>query len=73
MIKSIILALSVAAFIIAVHQTFIYGFHESYWLFMISVSLLLLSRLLKAGNLLREKEEMKKKKSAKASKGKKRS
>jgi hypothetical protein len=46
--ESILLSLSVAFFIIGVHQTFVLGIVQSYWLFMLSVSMLLLLKLTKA-------------------------
>ena len=45
--EAILLSLSVAFFIIAVHQTFVLGIAQSYWLFMLSVTMLLLNRLAK--------------------------
>jgi hypothetical protein len=45
--ESILLSLSVAFFIIGVHQTFVLGIVQSYWLFMLSVSMLLLLKLTK--------------------------
>jgi hypothetical protein len=41
----IFFSLSVVFFIIGVHQTFILGLLQSYWLFMLSVSMLLLYKL----------------------------
>ena len=45
--EAILLSLSVAFFIIAVHQTFVLGIAQSYWLFMLSVTMLLLNKLAK--------------------------
>ncbi len=44
---SIIFALAVATFIIAVHQTFTLGLMHAYWIFMISISFLLLYKMRK--------------------------
>jgi hypothetical protein len=43
--EAIFLSLSVAFFIIGVHQTFVLGMVESYWLFMLSVTMLLLFKI----------------------------
>jgi len=43
----IILSISAAFFIIAVHQTITLGFKVSYWIYMLSISLFLLNRLVK--------------------------
>lgn len=43
----IILSISAAFFIIAVHQTITLGFKVSYWIYMLSISLYLLNRLVK--------------------------
>jgi hypothetical protein len=45
--EAILLSLSVGFFIIAVHQTFVLGITQSYWLFMVSVAMLLLNKLAK--------------------------
>lgn len=45
--EAIFLSLSVAFFIIAVHQTFVLGIAQSYWIFMLSVVMLLLNKLYK--------------------------
>lgn len=60
MIRTILLSLAVGVFIVGVHQTFIHGFHESYFFFMICAVLLLVNRLLTAGERLRKKEQEKK-------------
>lgn len=57
MTRTILLSLSVGLFIVGVHQTFIHGFHESYFFFMICAVLLLVNRLLSAGDKLRKKEQ----------------
>lgn len=44
---TLVFALLVATFIIGVHQTIVLGFEYSYWIFMLSVILLLLLRLIK--------------------------
>ena len=41
----VLFSLSVVFFIIGVHQTFVLGLLQSYWLFMLSVSMLLLYKL----------------------------
>jgi 4-hydroxybenzoate polyprenyltransferase len=43
----IIFALSIVAFIVAIHQTIYYGFGGSYWLYMISIALLLYHQIRK--------------------------
>ena len=47
--QAIFLSLSVAFFIIAVHQTFILGIAQSYWLYMLSVTMLLINKLVSKG------------------------
>lgn len=42
--KFFLLALAIAFFIIAVHQSITVGFQYSYWIFMLSLSLVLLHR-----------------------------
>ena len=44
----IVFALSIVAFIIAVHQTVYYGFGYAYWIYMISIALLLYHQIRKA-------------------------
>ena len=41
LVDIIIFALSIVAFVVAVHQTIYYGFGSAYWIYMISISLLL--------------------------------
>ena len=53
LVDIIVLALSVVALIVGVHQTIEYGFGNAYWLFMISVGLLLYQQIRKA----KEKQE----------------
>jgi uncharacterized membrane protein len=60
MIRTILLSLGVGVFIVGVHQTFIHGFHESYFFFMICAVLLLVNRLLSAGEKLRKASRDKK-------------
>jgi membrane protein implicated in regulation of membrane protease activity len=61
--NSIILALAVASFVIGVHQTFTVGFELSYWIFMITVSLIILNRVIKPSKEdKKEKKKPKKKK-----------
>ena len=48
--ETIFLSLAVAFFIIGVHQTFFVGIIESYWLFMLSVAMLLLYRMKKTSD-----------------------
>jgi hypothetical protein len=43
----IIIGLSFAFFVIGIHQSITVGFEYSYWIFMLSISLLLLHRYLK--------------------------
>jgi len=45
--KFLILFLSLALFIIGVHQTFVNGLHNSYWIYMFSLMLLFLYWYLK--------------------------
>jgi len=54
--RTIILFIAAAFLIIGVHQTIIYGFEISYWIFMVSLSMYFLSRL------IGQKEEKKKEK-----------
>ena len=42
--EAILLSLSVVFFIIGIHQTFVLGITQSYWLFMLSVVLLLVNK-----------------------------
>lgn len=64
----IILALATGFLIIGIHQTITLGFEVSYWIFMISLSLLFLFRLVNAkpkaedGKPKAEKKEKKKEK-----------
>jgi len=44
----IILSLSVATLIIAIHQTIYYGFAYAYWIYMISIALILYHQIRKA-------------------------
>lgn len=44
----ILFSLSIVAFIVAIHQTVYYGFGASYWLYMISIALLLYLQIRKA-------------------------
>ena len=60
--NSIVLALAVATFVIGVHQTFTVGFEYSYWIFMITASLVLFNRIIKPSDPSKEKEKPKKKK-----------
>jgi len=46
----IIVGLAFAFFVIGVHQSITVGFEYSYWIFMLSISLLLLQRYLKQKN-----------------------
>lgn len=46
----IILGLAFAFFVIGIHQSITVGFEYSYWIFMLSISLLLLQRYLKQKN-----------------------
>ena len=46
---TIILSICVVTLIIGVHQTFVLGFEYSYWIFMLTISLLLLFRYRKLG------------------------
>ena len=60
--NSIILSLAVATFVIGVHQTITIGFEYSYWIFMITASLILLNRIIKPSDPSKEKKKSKKKK-----------
>ena len=44
----IVLSLSVVAFIVAIHQTINHGFANAYWIYMISIALLLYQQIRKA-------------------------
>lgn len=44
---TLIFSATVALFIIAVHQTITLGFSYSYWIFMLTISLLFLYQLMK--------------------------
>lgn len=46
--ETILFSLSVAFFIIGLHQTFTVGLLESYWIFMITVGLLLFYKMKKS-------------------------
>jgi len=46
----IIVGLAFAFFVIGIHQSITVGFEYSYWIFMLSISLLLLQRYLKQKN-----------------------
>lgn len=46
----IIIGLAFALFVIGIHQSITVGFEYSYWIFMLSISLLLLHRYLKQKN-----------------------
>ena len=43
----IIFALSIVAFIVAIHQTIYYGFGSAYWIYMISIAFLLYHQIRK--------------------------
>ena len=47
LLPSVVLSLCVATFIIGVHQTMTLGLGYAYWIFMLSVSLLLLYKMVK--------------------------
>ena len=61
----IILSVAVGFFIIGVHQTITLGFEISYWIFMLSLSLLFLFRLVNSKQADKEKKAVKKKKKEK--------
>jgi len=44
----IIFSLSIVAFIVAIHQTIYYGFGNAYWIYMISIALILYFQVRKA-------------------------
>lgn len=46
----IVVGLAFAFFVIGVHQSITVGFEYSYWIFMLSISLLLLQKYLKQKN-----------------------
>jgi membrane protein implicated in regulation of membrane protease activity len=48
LVDIIILALSIVALIIGIHQTVYYGFSNAYYLFMISIGLLLYMQIRKS-------------------------
>jgi hypothetical protein len=50
LIEVIILALTVVLFFIGVHQTLLYGFYNSYWIFMFCIALLLFHQWRKSKN-----------------------
>ncbi len=45
--ETILFSLAIVFFIIGVHQTFLVGIIESYWLFMLTVTMLLLYKIKK--------------------------
>ncbi|MEN8248940.1 MAG: hypothetical protein ABFS32_08410 [Bacteroidota bacterium] len=47
-IDIVILSLSIVALIVAIHQTVTNGFGESYWIYMISISLILYHQVRRA-------------------------
>ena len=55
--RNIILYLSAAFLIIGIHQTITLGFEVSYWIFMLTISMFLLYRLM--GTADKEKKEKK--------------
>jgi len=48
LIGIIVLSLSIVAFIVAIHQTIYYGFANAYYIYMISIALLLYQQIRKA-------------------------
>ena len=48
LVEIIVFSLSIVAFIVAIHQTINYGFGAAYWLYMISIALLLYHQIRKA-------------------------
>ena len=63
--RTIILFIAAAFLIIGVHQTILNGFEISYWIFMVSLSLYFLSRLI----MQKEKSKKEKVKSSKKPQG----
>ena len=59
--RNIILALSAAFMIIGIHQTITLGFEVSYWIFMLSISMFFLYKLM--GNVDKPGKEKKKSRS----------
>jgi len=47
LIDIIILSLSIVSLIVAIHQTYYYGFSSAYWIYMIAASLLLYQQIRK--------------------------
>ncbi|PTB94720.1 hypothetical protein C9994_11905 [Marivirga lumbricoides] len=54
--KFFLLALAIAFFIIAVHQSITVGFQYSYWIFMLSLSLVFLHRYKSQHNGINKKK-----------------
>lgn len=48
LVDIIVLSLSAVSLIVGIHQTIYYGFGNAYWLFMISIALLLYQQIRKA-------------------------
>lgn len=64
MLNTILFSLAVVFLVIGIHQTITVGFEYSYWIFMLSISMLLLYRLAK-GRPEKKKKEKKEKKESK--------
>jgi len=56
-LQSIVLFMSLGLLIIGVHQTFTVGFYGSYWIFMLSVVLFLVYRMMKKENRSKSEEK----------------
>tara|TARA_R110002012_G_scaffold114079_2_gene260580 strand:- start:217542 stop:217769 length:228 start_codon:yes stop_codon:yes gene_type:complete len=53
----IIIGLAFAFFVIGIHQSITVGFEYSYWIFMLSISLLLLHRYIKQKNRTQDRSK----------------
>jgi len=68
--KNIVLYLSAAFLIIGIHQTITLGFDVSYWIFMLTISMFLLYRLIGSADKPKKGKKAKPAKPAKKSKKK---
>ncbi|WP_027003951.1 hypothetical protein [Hugenholtzia roseola] len=55
-LDNVLLAVLIGFFIIAIHQTLVYGFMYSYWLYMVVLLILLLLRFRRAQRQKKEQE-----------------
>lgn len=55
--KTLVLAAAIASFVIGIHLSLVEGFEYSYWIFMITISLLLFNRLIGGKDKPRKKDK----------------